>query len=143
MTKIWTLTADGSRARIFLTHGMEQDLEEVKSFVNPLGRAKDGELREDAQGRFAGKGEPMHSMAPRVDQPEKERDEFARMLGQYLGQARMEQRYDKLRLAAAPKFLGMLREHLDKEVQKLVFEELNEDISKLDARQVQSRLAAH
>ncbi|GAB7541535.1 host attachment protein [Cupriavidus sp. CuC1] len=142
MTTIWTLTADGSRARIFQAHGMERDLEEIKGFVNPLGRAKDGELRDDAQGRFAGKGEPMHSMAPRIDQAEKERVEFARMLSQYLGQARVEQRYDKLRLAAAPKFLGMLREHLDKEVQKVVFEELNEDISRLGAREVQSRLAA-
>ncbi|WP_431189928.1 host attachment protein [Cupriavidus oxalaticus] len=88
MTTIWTLAADGSHARIFQAHGMERDMEEIQDFVNPLGRAKDSELRDDAQGRFAGKGEPMHSMATRVDQAEKEREEFARMLTQYLEQAR-------------------------------------------------------
>ena len=142
MTTIWTLAADSSHARIFEAHGMERDMEEIHGFVNPLGRAKDGELRDDAQGRFAGKGEPMHSMATRVDQAEKHRDEFARMLTQYLEQARSEQRYNKLRLAASPKFLGMLREHLSKEVQKVVFEEISEDMSRLDARQLQSHLAS-
>jgi len=141
MTTIWTLAADGTHARIFQAHGMERDMEEIQDFVNPLGRAKDGELRDDARGRFAGKGEPMHSMATRVDQAQKGREEFARMLTQYLEQAHTEQRYDKLRLAASPKFLGMLREHLGKEVQKLVFEEINEDMSRLGAREVQSRLA--
>ncbi|MBP0620869.1 host attachment protein [Cupriavidus consociatus] len=142
MTTIWTLAADSTHARIFQAHGMERDMEEIQDFVNPLGRAKDGELRDDAQGRFAGKGEPMHSMAARVDQADKERDEFARMLTRYLEQARTEQRYDKLRLAASPKFLGMLREHLGKEVQKVVFEEIDEDMSRLGAREVQNRLAS-
>jgi len=142
MTTIWTLAADGSHARIFQSHGIERELEEIQDFVNPLGRAKDGELRDDAQGRFAGKGEPMHSMATRVDQAEKEREGFAQMLSEYLEQARTEQRYEKLRLAASPKFLGMLRGHLAKEVQKVVFEEINEDMSRLGAREVQSRLAS-
>jgi protein required for attachment to host cells len=142
MTTIWTLAAGGTHARIFQAHGMERDMEEIQCFVNPLGRAKDSELRDDAQGRFAGKGEPMHSMATRVDQAEKEREEFARMLTQYLEQARTEQRYDKLRLTASPKFLGMLREHLSKEVQKVLFEEINEDMSRLGAREVQSRVAS-
>ncbi|QYY29538.1 MULTISPECIES: host attachment protein [Cupriavidus] len=59
MTTIWTLAADGTHARIFQMHGMERNMEEIQDVVNPVGRAKDGELRDDAQERFAGKGEPM------------------------------------------------------------------------------------
>ncbi|KJK13284.1 hypothetical protein UB46_40210 [Burkholderiaceae bacterium 16] len=140
MTTIWTITADSSRARIFQAHGTGNDFHEIQDFINPLGRARDGELRQDAQGRYAGKGEPGHSVPPRTDPIEREHDAFARMLGQFLEQAGQEHRYDKLRLAAAPKFLGKLREHLGKAAQKAVFEEFDENISKLKPLEIQRRL---
>jgi protein required for attachment to host cells len=45
-----------------------------------------------------------------------------------------------LRLAVEPKFLGLLREHLSSETRKLVYEEINHDISKLDTRGVERHL---
>jgi len=140
MTKIWTVIADSSRARVFQTNGAGRDFEEIQDMLNPLGRAKDHDLRTDAQGRFAGKGEPGHSMSSRTEPMDKEHDAFARSLGLYLDQARMEHRFDKLRLAAAPRFLGRLRGHLCKEVRDMVFEEINEDLCRLAMPEVRSRL---
>lgn len=39
-----------------------------------------------------------------------------------------------------PKFLGMLRERLSEETSQMIFEEINEDLSALDAREIQAQL---
>ncbi|AOY90982.1 hypothetical protein BKK79_03505 [Cupriavidus sp. USMAA2-4] len=141
MTTIWTVVADGSRARVFQSNGRSRDFEEIQDLLNPLGRARDSQLRTDAQGRFAGKGEPSHSMSPRTDPAAKEHELFARWLGRFLDEARMARRFDKLRLAAAPRFLGRLRVHLGKQVRGMVMEEIPGGLCKLAAPEVRSRLA--
>ena len=42
-----------------------------------------------------------------------------------------------------PKFLGMLRERLSEETRQMIFEEINEDLSALDAREIQTHLRRH
>jgi len=61
----------------------------------------------------------------------------------YLEQGRLHQRYQRLRLAVEPKFLGMVREHLSEQTRLLIFEEINEDLSTLSAREIQSHLERH
>jgi protein required for attachment to host cells len=115
MTAItWVLAADGSRARIFETQGLKLDLQEIEDLTNPAPRAS--------------------------ELSEKDREKFARTVADFLEQSRLHRRFDRLRLAVEPKFLGMLREHLSGETRKLVYEELNHDISKLDSRGIERHL---
>jgi protein required for attachment to host cells len=115
MTTItWVLAADGCRARIFETHGLKLDLQEIEDLTNPAPRA--------------------------TELSEKEREKFARTVANYLDHGRLHNRFDRLRLAVEPRFLGLLREHLSGETRKLVFEEVNNDISKLDSRGIERHL---
>jgi protein required for attachment to host cells len=52
--------------------------------------------------------------------------------------ARVEQRFDELVLVAPPKFLGALRKELDKEVERLVTDELPKDLSWFSGRDLES-----
>ncbi|AMV46423.1 host attachment protein [Paraburkholderia caribensis] len=113
----WVVVADGSRARIFETPGLKLDLREIEDIVNVV----------------AG-GQALS---------EKDREKFAKTVADYIEQGRLHQRYQRLRLAVEPKFLGMLRARLSEETRRLIFEEIDEDLSALDAHAIQAHLQRH
>ncbi|SAL13243.1 Protein required for attachment to host cells [Caballeronia turbans] len=109
MTAItWVLAADGSRARIFETQGLKLDLRQVEDLRNTAARV--------------------------AETAESDREKFARTVAEYLERSRLHQRFDRLRLAVEPRFLGLLRNHLSGETLKLVYEEVNSDVSGTDTR---------
>ena len=113
----WVVVADGSRARIFETPGLKLDLREIEDLVNVV--PSGGKLSE------------------------KDREKFARTVADYIEQGRLHQRYQRLRFAVEPKFLGMLHAHLSEETRRLTFEEINEDLSALNAREIEAHLRKH
>lgn len=113
----WVVIADGSRARIFETPGLKLDLREIEDLVN------------------ASRAGAVLS--------EKDREKFAKTVADYVEQGRLHQRYQRLRFAVEPKFLGMLRARLSEETRQMIFEEINEDLSALDAREIQAHLQRH
>lgn len=139
MPTTWVIAADSSRARIFQVSASDQHLQEIEDLANPQGRAANRELRTDGYGRYYGKGERQqaHTAPPHVDAVDHEIELFSKEVSQYLDKARTEHRFDKLCLIAPPKFLGLMRQNLSKEAQKLVEEELVKDISWFDAREIE------
>ena len=113
----WVVVADGSRARFFETPGLKLDLREIEDLVNivPSGLALS----------------------------EKDREKFAKTVANYVEQGRLQHRYQRLRFAVEPKFLGMLRERLSEETRQMIFEQIDEDLSALDAREIQAHLQRH
>ncbi|MGE5525842.1 MAG: host attachment protein [Rhodospirillaceae bacterium] len=139
MPKTWIVVADNARARIFEVVDRKETLHELDDLVNPSGRLHDSELRTDNTGRYFGKGERMqgHAARPRTEPGEHEAELFAKTVAHYLEQARVEHRFERLCLIAAPKFLGVLRQNLTKDARELVFEELDKDVSWLEGPQLQ------
>ena len=64
-------------------------------------------------------------------------DLFSKRVGEYLEKARTQHRYDKLYLVAPPKFLGKLRKNLGREVEKLLADELDKDLYRANARELE------
>lgn len=134
----WTITADEHRARIFESRNRLNDFHEIEDFISPEARLQEQDLARDAKGRYFSNGERMagHTGEPAVSKLQHQQELFAKQIGDYLNKARMENRYDQLRLIAFSKFLGLLRKNLSNEVQKLVADEVSKDISGLDARSI-------
>jgi protein required for attachment to host cells len=139
MSTTWVIAADSSRVRIFEMSASDQHLQEIEDLANPQGRATNRDLRTDGYGRYYGKGERQqaHTAPPHVDAVQHETELFSKKLGEYLDKARTEHRYDKLCLIAPPKFLGLIRQNLSKEAQKLVEEEMVKDVSWFDAKDIE------
>jgi hypothetical protein len=145
MTTTWIIAGDASRARILQVTGRDR-LEEIESFVNPGGRLHDRDLATGPHPRFNGHGGVGKPASAPTGGPGNDRDEmqpsvreaakFSKEIGRYLEQARLQKRYDRLFLVAAPRFLGMLRKELGKEVGKLVQDEIDKDLSWFDARDI-------
>jgi protein required for attachment to host cells len=83
--------------------------------------------------------EDLVGVAP--DEPalsEKEGGEFAKPVADRVEQGRLHHRYQRLRFAVELKFIGMLREQLSEQTRQMIFEEINDDHSALDAREVEA-----
>lgn len=141
MPSTWIVIADSSRARIFTVEPEQQDFQEIEDFSNPQGRANVRELTTDRQARRASEGHNQASTwEPKADAVEHETELFTKDLGQYLDKARTEHRYQKLCLIAPPRFLGLIRQNLSKEAQKMVEEEIAKDISWFGSEDIEAYL---
>ncbi len=140
MPTTWIVTADSSRARILQVAGRER-LVEVEDFLNPEGRLHNREITTDANPRLHGPGGLGAREEPSAVEHAVEM--FSKRLGNYLEKARTDHRYDRLVLVAPPKFLGVMRKELGKEVEKLVADELGKDLSWFNARDLQLYLSGY
>ncbi|WP_259461503.1 host attachment protein [Paraburkholderia fungorum] len=110
----WLVVADGGRARVFLAPGLTLDLHEKEDLINT---------------------EYTGTMLT-----EKDREKFAKRVSDYLEEGRLHQLYSRLRLAIEPKFLGMVKANLHEETRRLIFEQVSEDLSTLNVRQIEAHL---
>ncbi|HZV98668.1 MAG TPA: host attachment protein [Methylophilaceae bacterium] len=139
MQSTWIVVADSSRARIFEMQQPKGPLSEIEGFVNPAGRADEEELRTDGGGRFFGKGDSFqgHTAEPRISPKQHENELFAHSISKRLNSGRNEHRYSRLRLIAAPRFLGLIRSKLNAALKKMVEDELPKDLSTATAREIE------
>ena len=142
MQTTWILVGDSSRARIIEQHGVNGALQEIEDFINPAGRTTGNEFAADHQGQFHGKGErfQQHAAEPAVAAHEHATELFAKSLTEYLEHANGEHRFHHLRLVAAPKFLGLIRASLGKELERAVSESLDREIASWSLAEIETYL---
>jgi protein required for attachment to host cells len=120
------IVADASRARIFSSHTVLKQLEEIEGFAHPEGRLPNQKLTSDAAGKPTDRGSPYE---PPTSAKQHETESFARMLAQHLKDLHNEQHYESLVLVAPPKFLGLLHGSLPKPLDKLVSRTVDKDLT--------------
>lgn len=143
---IWVVVADEAIARI-LQRTDDDELEPVEELTDAAAHAKGQDLRRDATGRRAGMaaggalGTQGHATASAgEDVRHLEAEGFARRVAAYLETAWQRGRYDELRIVAAPRFLGLVRKSLHKEVAKRVQESLDKDLVHMVDGEIAARL---
>ncbi len=151
MATTWIVAADESRARVLQVARPDEHLVEIENLLNPQGRLQEREMQTDAEPRFNGHGGVGKAGTAPTGGPPSDRETqgagehsakmFAKEVGRYLEKARTQHRFDELVLVAPPKFLGALRKELDKEVGKLVTQELSKDLSGFNARDLEAYFA--
>jgi protein required for attachment to host cells len=144
MSTTWVIAADKSRARIFQV-AAGNHLEEIEDMVNPAGREADRELVTDAKGRYYGKGEryQAHTAEPDVAPVVHETELYIKRLAHLLDKARAEHRFDKLRVLAPPKVLGMIRESLSDHTRATIKEEFPKEVAQFEPREIEDYIKQH
>lgn len=142
MASTWVVLADEGHARILERRQEGAALAPVKELADPAAHAHNADFRHDAYGRRAGGGQPTgHATASAGEEKlDHEAEAFARRVAQELLSAYQGKRFDELRIAAAPRFLGRLRKELDAQVQKCVTQELDKNLLQLDERSIEQKL---
>ena len=144
MDATWVLLADEGRARILAMREPGADLAEVEELIDPAAHANNADFRHDAYPRRGGGGE-MRMGSDAIgsggeDKLDQEADLFARRIAGRLAQAHSAGRFERLRIAAAPRFLGRLRKAFDPQVAKTVVDELDKDLLHLSRRELTRKL---
>jgi protein required for attachment to host cells len=126
----------------------------VRMLEHEESRAKARDLVADANGRkpagpsmggsYGGRsvsfGHGRVGVEPDTDPKEVEAQKFAQELAATLERGLLDRAYEALVVAAPPKFLGLLRDTLSKEVSKRIEATLNKDFAKLEAREIEARI---
>ena len=151
----WVVVADEAIARILTTGEVPGALDPVEALTDPAAHAKEGELHVSEGGRRGGRvsGEGGHG-GPRsgagsasvtasagVENRHLEARAFARRVAQHLATALQQKRYDSLRIIAAPRFLGHLRQELDDAVRAVVTDEVSKDLIHASDDEIAQRLS--
>ena len=140
---IWVLAAAAARARIFETVTPSAPLVELEDLVHPASRLREQELVSDSSGlgrhRPAGGG-TGHSVGHEHDAPEEEWERFAREVAAALDDACRQNRFERLYVFAAPRFLGLLRRHLHPGTRERVALERDLDVTEENPEKIRSRL---
>jgi protein required for attachment to host cells len=144
MDTTWVLLADEGRARILAMTGPGTDLVELEELTDAAAHADDADFRHDAYPRRGGGGD-LRTGGDAIgsgaeDKLDQEADLFARRIAGRLAEARSQGRFERLRIAAAPRFLGRLRKALDPQVAKTVVDEVDKDLLQLNRREITHRL---
>ena len=146
MSTQWIVVADAGVARILARPSPDADLQQVEQLDDPAAHASNAALRRDAYGR-RGAGDDLRmggnaTSSAGLDEEHRESIEFAGRLADRLHQALQQQRFDELRIAAEPRFLGQLRRALSPQVAALVKEEIDKDLVHEDLRTLTQRFFA-
>ena len=120
----WVVVADEAIARILTTTEASGTLDQVEALTDPAAHTKEGELHGSDDNRHL------------------EARAFARRVAGHLATALQQKRYDTLRIVAAPRFLGLLRQELDAAVRAVVVDELDKDLIHAADDEIAKRLLA-
>jgi len=133
----WLIVADEAVAHVYSWQGSDRQLQEVQTLTHPAAHAQEADLRDDAQGRNAQgrvSGHPRNmtgsvTSSASTDLEHREGVNFAKRVAQWLDQALRDGRYERLKVAAAPRFLGLLRQALTPQVTATILDEVSKDLT--------------
>lgn len=140
MATTWILVANASEAKIYANKGIKEGLEEIASFDHPGSRKKNTDLVSDRSGHMKSAGNGHGSHQPATDPKQHEHENFARELAQHIEQGRTENMYQRLIVAAEPRFHGLLNSKLSIHVRGLINGSLDKDYTKATNKELSGHL---
>lgn len=135
--RVWIAVADGELARIFKKNG--QGLELIGE-ITPDRHKKIATNASVGRTFSSGSVNMHHKYEPHMNKSRKHLLSFTHELAAFLDKAVQEDAFDRLVLAAAPQTLGSLRQDLSKHVHDRIVAELDKDLTKMNALELQSEL---
>lgn len=124
----WVVVANSSVARVFRLDKLK--LTEIDTLVHPQSRMLDRELVSDRPGQTNESLGTSRSQMEAPTSPKKvEAINFAKQIAGHLDLARAKGQIDKVFLAAAPSFLGLIRQEMNQLTEKLIAAEIDKDIT--------------
>lgn len=141
MAIIWVVVAESSRARIFSLAKVKGPMDEILTLDNPDSRAHEQQLTSDLPGRaFDSVGQGRHAIGTSVEPKQQETMAFAKQIAEHLDAHRKSGDYGKLVIFAAPAFLGLLRERMNDQTNKLVVFESNKNLAQLSVDKIREHI---
>jgi protein required for attachment to host cells len=138
----WIVITDHVEARIWARRGGEAP-QLVESLQHPAGHLREQDIVSDEPGRMTARGRGhTQTMQQRGSARHNEQLHFAAAVGDHLSRALEQGLYDELALVAAPRWLGELRDQLDRRVRDRVVAEVHHSLMHDRVEDVAARIDA-
>lgn len=124
MSKTWFVVLSQSSMKLFTQDKESKLLSHLQTVINPLAKLRSKDLTRHRRGAGA---TPPHDLIVQ---------NFALKMARYLDGERKRKNMLELRIAAEPKFLGLLKKALPTETLKIVKDWILKDLEKADNRQL-------
>ncbi len=129
----WIIVANSTHARIFRLENLQ--LIELDALIHPEGRIHEKDLIADKPGVTRG-GPGTYGMEQQKSPKKIEAVNFAKLVADSLDSARAKGQIDRLFVAAAPSFLGLLRQEMTQLLTNMVDVEVAKDITGLKPEEI-------
>lgn len=137
------VVANASRCRIFSQRARFSPLRKVVDLAHPEARLKAQQINADKPGRaFDRSGQGRHAMAAASEPTEEEAERFARTIAEHLERIRIGNHFDSLTIIADPRFLGRIRAHVSKPLDKVIEREICANMADASEDAILSKLQA-
>lgn len=138
---ICVIVADSSKARILMAQSRNGILEIKRELVHDDSRLKEQELVADGTGITNDSGGyGKHSMGYEKNTHQRQAEIFAHELSSEIDKIRQSNDPGRIHLIAAPKFLGLLRNYLNKQCTALLVGEINKNLVNHSIEDIRSHL---
>jgi len=137
----WIVIGDAAQARILARRAAKSSLTRIDTLSHAQSRAHEGDLRTGGKGEVHDQnGAGLHQSDPQTTTAEKHADIFAKQVVERLKAGLNDNAFDDLVIAAAPSFLGRLREHMDNPLNKSVAHTIDKNWMQHDDSRIQKLL---
>jgi protein required for attachment to host cells len=137
----WVVVADNSQSKFYHITKFPK-IEEISHLEHPESRLHNQDLVSSKPGRgFQSMGNARSSYQSKVEPKEQEAIKFAIQIADFLHSAHNKGEFHRLYIIAAPSFLGLLREHLNPETQKLVVAEMAKELTSCDLANIEHHIS--
>ena len=139
MGHTWVVIANSVEAKIYDRESRDE-LRLVHTLSHPESRSKGRSLASDRPGHYESTGGGHGAFVEEKDPKDFEVERFAKELAEYLDDSRSVNRFDKLIIAAAPRFHGLLNSNLDSHTVDRIEKHIEKDLTRLSGRALASRV---
>lgn len=140
MTTTWILVASASEAILYVNKGISKGLEKIAAFDHPDSRKKASDLVSDRPGHMQSAGNGHGARQPATDPKQHAHETFARKIANHIEQGRTGNLYQRLIVAAEPRFRGLLNNTFSAHVRSLISESLDKDYTKATHKELSGHL---
>ncbi|MGZ3722704.1 MAG: host attachment protein [Bdellovibrionales bacterium] len=138
MSATWFVVLSQSSMKLFTINKENKILTHLQTVINPLVNLRGKDLTRHKPGSMpkGGKGSRRSNLDSGIRPHDLMVQNFALRMAKYLDNQRKRQQYAELRIAAEPKFLGLLKKALPIETMRVVTDWVVKDLEKADNRQL-------
>lgn len=140
MSSTWVIVANGSVARFFEIDG-KGHLNEFTTLVHPESRLHGRDLTSDRPGRaYESTGTARHAIEQTTSPKEVELETFAHFISDHLAEAHNDKKFERLYIAASPRFLGILRRTIKPSMAKTLHSTIDKDMTQMTPSEIRAHL---
>ena len=141
MTEFRVLVADKVKAQLYELPSLRSTLKSLQCFVNPAGQLPERALGTSRPGRVtSGVGGGRHAYQPKHGLKEHAEEVFVRQVASALAKDARASGGVPIVLVAAPRLLGIYRQHLSAALRDRVVLEFKVDLTKLSVTELSKRV---